>query len=291
MRSPSLREWVSRLAPLYPGEGPVVWLSFAVNFFVVAGIMFGRNARDSLFLVYFGKDYLPHMYFANAVFLVFCSLAYTTLVDRFDRARFLGGISLIFLAGLIVSRIILLKHPHWFFPVLYIEAQVIWYFGLMQFWTFVGDLFDTRQAKRLFPFLAIGALLGMICVGLSSKAIVHGVGTENLLLVWAALIFLATFLGAITYRRYRPEKEPPKHEAAWLPPARKPSEWQKLRDGFRELGREPLLRSMAGYVLLLWTVYATVDFCFNTTMRARYPNPDDLTSFFGRFIGIQGLLA
>jgi len=47
------------------------------------------------------------------------------------------------------------------------EAQVIWYFSLMQFWTFVGDLFDTRQAKRVFPLLAVGALLGMIGVASS----------------------------------------------------------------------------------------------------------------------------
>jgi len=176
------------MAPVYPGEGGVVLLCLVVNFLAFAGIMFGRNSRDSLFLVYFGIKYLPYMYFANAVSIVVCSLAYTSLVDRIERGRFLGGVSLLFVVSLVISRLVLLRHPHWFFPVLYIEAQVIWIFSLMLFWTFTGDLFDTRQAKRLFPVIAVGGLLGMIGVGLFCRQVIHALGTENLLLVWAGLL-------------------------------------------------------------------------------------------------------
>ena len=288
--SSRLKHWVSQLAPIYPGEGAVVGLCLLVNFLVVAGIMFGRNSRDSLFLIYFGIRYLPYMYFTNAAFLILCSLVYTTLVDKIDRGKFLAGVSLIFVASLVVSRVIVSSHPHWFFPVLYNQATVIWYFSLMQFWTFVGDLFDTRQAKRIYPLLAVGALLGMVGVGLGAKSIVHLIGTENLLLVWAGSIFVALILAAITYRRYRMKTEPAPADPALLSQHKKPSELQKIKDGLREVGREPLLRSMAGYILLLWTVFAIVDFCFNKTMREIYPNSTDLTTFFGRFVGLQGLL-
>ncbi len=284
-----MRQWLSRLAPVYPGEGSVVWLCFAVNFLVVAGIMFGRNARDSLFLTYVGVRYLPYMYFANAVFLVLCSLAYTTLVDRVDRGKFLGGVSLIFVACLVLSRLVLVGRPHWFFPVLYVEAQVIWYFSVMQFWTFVGDLFETRQAKRLFPLLGVGALLGMISVGVTSKKLVHGLGTANLLLVWAGLVFTALILGGVVYRRYRSLRPATVDKACASNLGL--SEWRAIKDGFREVGRDPLLRCMTGYILLLWTVYAIVDFCFNSSVRARYPDPNDLTTFLGHFIGVAGFLS
>ncbi len=284
-----MRRWLSRIAPLYPGEGPAVLLSLAVNLLVVAGIMFGRNARDSLFLIKFGVQYLPLMYFANAIFLVLCSVGYTTLVDKVERGKFLGAISVIFFVSLVASRLALPQpEHHWFYPILYIEAQVIWYFSLMQFWTFVGDLFDTRQAKRIYPLLAMGGLVGMIGVGVGSTPIVRTLGTENLLWVWAGLILLATLLGAITFRRYRLVKEAPKDEAT-LPEA-KPSEWRKIKAGFREIGHEPLERSLAGYMLLLWTVFSVVDFCFNKTMRAKYPDPTELTTFFGWFKGAQGFL-
>lgn len=286
-----MRRLLFRIAPVYPGEGAVVLLSLVVNLLVVAGIMFGRNARDSLFLFYFGVQYLPYMYFANAVFLVLCSVAYTALVDKMERGKFLASVSMIFIVCLVASRALLPRPQHdWFYPVLYIEAQVIWYFSLMQFWTFVGDLFDTRQAKRVFPLLAVGALVGMIGVGIGSKAMVHSLGTENLFLVWAGLIVAGTVLGGIAFRRYRVVKETPAAEEAAARSKAKPSEWHKIKEGVVEVGREPLQRSMAGYTLLLWTVYAVVDFCFNKTMRAKYPNPNDLTTFFGRFIGVQGFL-
>ena len=285
-----LKAWFKGFAPVYPGEGRVVLLSLIINFLVVAGIMFGRTSRDALFLVYFGVQYLPYMYFANAVSLILCSLAYTTLIDRFERGKFLASTSMLFVSLLVASRVVLLGHPHWFFPVLYIVAQVIWYFTLMQFWTFVGDLFDTRQSKRIFPFLALGALLGMISVGLFSKHLIRVLGTENLLVVWAGMILTATILAGYVVVRLRPAKAEARRDAASFPNQIKPSEWQKIRDGFKEVGREPLLRSMAGYILLMWTVYAVVDFCFNKTMRARYPNPSDLASFLGFLIGVQGFL-
>jgi HEAT repeat protein len=284
-----IRQWLSRIAPVYPGEGPVVGICLIVNLLVVAGIMFGRNARDSLFLIYFGVQYLPVMYFANAAFLVLCSVGYTTLVDRIERGKFLAGVSVIFIIGLVASRVVLLGHPHWFYPVLYIGAQVVWYFSLMQFWTFAGDLFDTRQAKRLFPFLAVGALLGMIGVGVGSKQIVHALGTENLLLVWAGLILASLVLGGVAYRRYKLVEDPSKMDVESLKRP-KLSELEKIKSGFKEVGREPLLRSMAAYILLMWTVYAVVDFCFSKTIRARYPNPNDLATFLGIFVGMQGLL-
>jgi HEAT repeat protein len=267
-----------------------VWLCLIVNLLVFAGIMFGRNSRDSLFLYYFGVKYLPYMYFANAVSLVVCSLAYTTLVDQIERGKLLAGISLLFVAGLVASRAVVGGHPHWFFPVLYVEAQVIWYFSLMQFWTFAGDLFDTRQAKRLFPLLAVGGLLGMISVGVFCKQIIRALGTENLLLVWAGLIAAALILGGITYRRYRRREEPAKVDPMGTAKRLKPSEWQKIKDGMGELGREPLQRTMAGYVLLLWTVFAIIDFCYSSTVREQFKNdPNGLTTFLGHFVGVQGL--
>ena len=285
-----LRQWRTRLAPVYPGEGRVVGLCLAVNFFVFAGIMFGRNARDSLFLLKFGVEYLPYMYFANAVVLVVCSLFYTSLVDRVERGKFLAGISLIFIVSLVVSRVIVATQARWFYPVLYILAQAIWNFSLLQFWTFLGDLFDTRQAKRLFPLVAIGALLGMIGMGLSSKPLVRAVGTENILLVWAGLILAATVLGAVVMLKYRTDKAQPPSDQASAPPPPRPSEWEKFKDGASRLRNEPLLKNMALITFLLWTVFTVVDFCFNKVMRDTYPDKDVLTAFLGAFRGWAGFL-
>ena len=238
-------------------------LCLAINFLVVAGIMYGRNARDSLFLNSYGVQFLPYMYFANAIVLVVCSLFYTSLVDRVDRGKFLGGVSILFVGSLVASRAILVGGPRWFYLVLYILAQAIWNCSLLQFWTFLGDLFDTRQAKRLFPLIAIGSLLGMIGVGLTSRPAVSALGTENILLVWAGLIASALILGAIVFKKYRHVKPPPAADQASAAPPRKLSEWEKFKDGAAQLKNEPLLRNMALITFLLWTIFTVVDFNFN----------------------------
>ncbi len=262
----------------------------AINLLVVAGIMFGRNARDSLFLNSFGVQFLPYMYFANAIVLVVCSLFYTTLVDRVDRGKFLGSVSILFVGILVASRAILAGEPRWFYPVLYILAQAIWNFSLLQFWTFLGDLFDTRQAKRLFPLIAVGSLLGMIGVGLTSRPAVKTLGTENILLVWAALIFSALILGSIVFKKYRHVKPPPPADRASSAPPRKLSEWEKFKDGASRLKNEPLLRNMALITFLLWTIFTVVDFNFSSVMKQTYPDKNVLTAFFGTFRGIAGFL-
>ncbi len=284
------KQWLARLMPVYPGEGPAVWLCLTVNFLVFAGIMYGRNARDSLFLSQFGTQYLPHMYIANAVVLVICSMFYTSLVDRIDRGKFLASISVIFLAMLLASRVILLQQRPWFYVLLYILAQAIWNFSLLQFWTFLGDLFDSRQAKRLFPLIAVGSLLGMIAVGLTSRPLVRAVGTENILLVWAGLISGALLLGGVVYKTYRKAKEAPAGAMIGPPPVPKLTEWEKFKDGASRLEREPLLRTMALVTFLLWTVFTVVDFCFNGVARARYADKNELTAFLGSFRGWAGFL-
>lgn len=290
MGSSRLRQLVTRLAPIYPGEGSVVGLCLAVNFLVFSGIMLGRNARDSLFLMNFGVQYLPHMYFANAVVLVFCSLFYTSLVDRMERGKFLGSVSLIFVTLLVGSRVILAVQPRWFYPVLYILAQAIWNFSLLQFWTFLGDLFDTRQAKRLFPLVAVGSLLGMICVGLISRPLVRAAGTENLLLVWAGCIFAALVLGGVVFRKFRAQKGPLATDRASSAPPPKLSEWQKFKEGASRLRQEPLIRTTAAITFMLWTVFTVIDYCFNLRARETYPDKNDLTAFLGTFRGWAGFL-
>ena len=46
---------------------------------------------------------------------------------------------------------------------------------------------DTRRAKRFFPLIAAGGVVGLIVGGLAAGPLAATVGSENLLLVWAAV--------------------------------------------------------------------------------------------------------
>ena len=77
-------------------------------------------------------------------------------------------------------------------------------FGLMlgillisQFWTLANDIYDPRQARRLFGFIGGGASLGGAMGAALTAFVVDEVGTDNLLLVSAAV------LGAVRRRSSR----------------------------------------------------------------------------------------
>lgn len=286
MEQSRLSSLLARWMPVQPGEGRRVLLALAVYLLVMGGVMLGRNARDSLFLKNFGIEYLPYMYAANAVFVVGVSVFYTAYVDRLERTRFLtfayGGFFLL----LAISRAALEGHYRWFYPVLYIVVQIVWILSVMVFWTFVGDLFDTRQAKRLFPVVGIGGLLGMIGTGLVTKPLVKAMGSANLFFTWMAALALALILMRVARRGISEQ------EARGAAPKRKPeSLGAQMREGLTYLRSTALLRAMAGITLTLWIVFVIVDFQFNRVMNETYPSQDTLTSFLGVFRGWAGFFS
>lgn len=288
MRLSRVGALVTRWMPIQPGEGRRVSIALIVYFLVMAGVMLGRNARDSLFLKNFGIAYLPHMYAANALFVVAVSVFYCAYVDRLERLRFLtlsyGGFFLL----LAMSRAVLEGHYRWFYPVLYIVVQIVWILSVMVFWTFVGDLFDTRQAKRLFPVVGIGGLLGMIASGLVTKPLVRAMGSTNLFLVWMVAIAAALVLMRVARGGAVAGEEQPGTPAAQRKPE---SFWSQMREGMLYLNSTPLLRAMAGITLTLWIVFVVVDFQFNRVMNETYPSQDVLTSFLGVFRGWAGFFS
>ena len=70
---------------------------------------------------------------------------------------------------------------------------------MIQFWTFAGDIFSSRQAKRLFPIIGGGGVLANIVCGASVTNIVSHIGTENLLFpfmgCFAICAYLAFYIG------------------------------------------------------------------------------------------------
>ncbi|MBI3922107.1 MAG: HEAT repeat domain-containing protein [Armatimonadetes bacterium] len=271
---------------------------FIIYFLVIAGVIFGRNARDSLFLKEIGIKWLPCMYIANAFAVVLCSLVYTAFVDKIPRSVFVTISSTLFIGALFLSRFILQSHAKWFYVVLYMMVQVIWLLSVMQFWTFAGDLFDTRAAKRLFPVINMGGLLGMVGAGFGGKPLVNaladcmgaGVGTENLIAVWGLLLVFATLLFLWIGRRYGKPPAPQGPQIAG--PKKKESQVENLKEGWGYLRGSSLMKTVALITLAQWIVFTLVDYLFNAETKIHFHNDKDaMTKFFGTFRGLAGLTA
>lgn len=231
------------------------------------------------------------MYVVNAVFVVICSFIYTFFVDKIDRTKFVVGTMAFFMVLTVFCKISLMTHDPFqlkIFSVLcYISVQVIWLLSLMQFWTLIADYFDTRQAKRLFPLIGAGGLVGMIVAGLGAKPMVKlAGGTDNLLVIWTVNLALIIVLLVLMKKKYGSKSKP-----VVAVPQQKAGQLDELKESFRYLSRSKLLKNMVVITLLLWGVFTIVDYEFNKVMREAYPDKDELTSAIGVFRGLAGFVS
>lgn len=264
-----------------------VWLA-GLFFLLVNGIFFGRNARDSLFLVKVGLPSLPYAYMLNAVLAIGCSFVYAMFVDKMDRFKLVRAILIIFIAALVGMFVFLQAGMLWFYWATYSIVQAIWLMSLMMFWTFAADFFDAVQSKRIFPLIGMGGLAGMITSGLIAKPLVKTFGTEKLFLAWAALLAAGLAVVLVLSRHRKPAAAKRGRSAP------KKSQWEQLLDGFRNVRRTPLLLNMVVLILTLWLVFTLIDYQFSQVARARFTedgvtNKDALTAFLGIFRSWAGI--
>ena len=64
-------------------------------------------------------------------------------------------------------------------------------FFVSQGWLVAGNVFNAREAKRLYPLLGMSMVLGAASGGEFTNRVVRLVGTRNLLLACAAIVVVA----------------------------------------------------------------------------------------------------
>ena len=70
----------------------------------------------------------------------------------------------------------------------YVLAAIFGILLISQFWTLANDIYDPRQAKRIFGFIGAGSSLGGATGAGLTAYLVERVGTENMLLVSAGIM-------------------------------------------------------------------------------------------------------
>ena len=90
----------------------------------------------------------------------------------------------------------------WLIPILFVFMEVIVSLSILQFWMLAGEVFDARQAKRLFSIVGAGGSVAGILAGYSLKPFVKTFGSEKLLYLTIFFIGLYVIMG-ILIKNYR----------------------------------------------------------------------------------------
>jgi len=240
-------------------------LLFFMFFTIVSATITGASVRDAVFLTQFDKSYLPVMFIAIALVMAGVIALYKKLTSGQDQ------VFVISISGALFSVSLFLLQSNLsglFIPVLYIWMEVVTILSIFQFWILAGEIFNARQAKRIFTLLGAGGSFAGMGAGYGIKPFVSTFGSENLLFLTIFFIGLSVVMAQML-RPFRMPHTPKKVNSKPVP---------KSKTEF-----EPYLKSIALLIGLAAFISKIVDYQFKMMAAEAFPNQNDLVSFFGTY--------
>jgi AAA family ATP:ADP antiporter len=226
-----------------PVERKALGLSFVFFFAILAAYYLIRPLRDQ-FSAAVGSTNLWPFWLATLIATLVITPPFGALVARTSREKFIPLVYAFFILCLLA-----------FVPafraqdqigarllgtVFYVWVSVFNLFVVSLFWSFMADLFDSAQSRRLFPVIALGGTAGSIAGPLLAGAL----SVELVLYASMAMLVvaIACALGLSQWARAHPNPERRRHSdlpigGAW---------WAGLRQVFTS----PFLRRMTALTLL-----------------------------------------
>ena len=180
-----------RLVDARPGEWAVLGLAALYHFLVLAAWYVLRPIRDAMGTAG-GVDDLPWLFTATLLVMLAAQPLYAAVVARWPRPVSVPWTYRFFALHLLVFWLLLESAPGasqlWLGRAFFVWASVFNLFIVSVFWSFVDDLFEVGQGKRLFGFVAAGGTLGGVLGAALTAGLVERLGEAPLLLVSAALL-------------------------------------------------------------------------------------------------------
>lgn len=228
-----------------------------------------ETTRDALFLASIPATRLPIVYIAIAAGALIISQGQKRGRAMRGQCSILGGwlmLSALITLGLWAA----LPHvgPAGLYA-LYIWSGVFATLVVIHFWTLVSDHYSISQARRLYPFIGAGSVLGAIVGTAGARLLVEVVEPRHLLLAAAAII-LATAMGPVPSLHSECEAQVDRS-----PETKSPS----LAWVGRELRASPYPLRIAALVLISTAALTFGDFLFKSIVREQVA-PEDLATFF-----------
>lgn len=269
-----------RLFDIRPDEARPALLVALYLATVVAAFLLAKTIRSGLFLAEHGAQSLVYVYASVPIAVTALVPLHTRWAKgRGQRVGHLGTLAFFGLTFL----------GFWFaftytpFPLLpavfYVWVNCYGVIAPVQVWMLASAVFDTRQARRLFGFIAGGASLGSVVAGLLASTLVPTLGgSANLILLVVVLIGVAA--GLVALGGWERAAAPPRVASA------------PLRGALGAIGRDPHLCQLAVLVFLVAIVTQWTEFQMSLVAdQTQGGDADQLTVFFGRFNLVLGLVA
>ncbi len=274
------------------GEGIALALLSGAMIAVESGYWMGGNGLDALVFGQYGSGVLPWLLMGKGVLAFIALTLYGYWLNRINRGVLLATTSFTVITGLLIARFVIEAYPSGpvyfvIWPLAYVIPDLL----VMQTWSLARQVFDTRQAKRLFPLITAGDTIGIVFGNFLTPVFVNLVGgSKNLLLVWAALTLVAYLLMRPLRRKI--DSRTKKVTRKSRDDERNQSLWESLKLGFTIIRYYKMMGLLAITTATSALLYYALWLPYIDVSKKNYPNnADELASFFGMVSGGATLAA
>ncbi len=199
-----LSRGLASIVQLRDGEATTALLMFLYSFLAMTSYNIVKPITRSEFISSLGADNLPWVQFGAGVLIGFLMQGYTVLMKPVPR-RWTIPVTQAGMAGLLLLFWFLFTAigADWIAVAFYVLALILGILLISQFWTLANDVYDPRQAKRIFGFIGGGASLGGATGAGLTAYLVESLGAKQMLLVSAAIMGLCFFIVTVILKRER----------------------------------------------------------------------------------------
>jgi AAA family ATP:ADP antiporter len=267
---------VARLRRLYeirPGEGLRATLMFWNVALIIAAYTTTKAVRDAVFLAHFDLIQLSYLMIVVAVVAGVVVSVFTRATAHLPRDKAILGTHGFIAITMVILAVGLRGGGGAWAWALYFWSSLFGLLLVAEFWLLANDLFDAREAKRLFPFIGAGAILGGVVGGAIPGWLSRLIGANNLLYVVAVELLLAALLAHYAYRARTSE----------IVVKVEPTTSSHFAEGLRLLFERPYVRLIAGIVTCMTVCATLVQWQVKGIAKTHFGGrQDDMATFFGR---------
>ncbi len=249
----------------------MLW-SFAYFFCLLCSYYVLRPVRDEMG-IQAGVGNLPWLFTATFFAMLAAAPLFGWVSSRFPRRHFLPLVYLFFVANLLLFYVLFRRKTELEVTTkaFFVWVSVFNLFVVSVFWSFMADLYDTGQARRLYGFIAAGGSLGAITGPALTTVLASSLGPVNLLLVSAGFLMAAVYC----IRRL----------SGWAAVSSHALPRDKLvgggvLDGIKLVAGSPYLLGICLYVVFYSTLSTFLYFQQQTIVKATIASSEERTALF-----------
>ena len=276
----SLMKKVQTLLDIKSDEVKITILALAVTFCHGVSNVYLFTTSHALFLKVFDAQDLAYTYIGGALSVLLVGSMYTWLQHKVSPTKLVVWTLIFLLLTLLGARVWLFlgqeKGPAAFLAVWAVAYSTLTY---MSIWGLFGQLFDTRQAKRLFGLIGAGEFAADIVAGFITPVLVSAIGSVNLILIAALGLFGSVVFTILISRAFSGIAAPVLSSSAAVEETPAPRLGEILKDHY------------ALSLHLIWglslTVFYLMDMAFSDQVEHHFKEAmDPMASFLGVFFAV-----